>query len=228
MKNQTLITAHSGAEGMPDNSLEFVRYALTIGVDALEIDVRRRADGVLVLGHDTADAQAPTLQEVFLTVAAQPNYRINCDLKEKGLEYAVYKLALACGMQGRLLYSGTVDVNVFQQYPEMYNVVEVYLNLEEYIPDLYIRYRDIPDFELEAAKSICTICKEHGIQTVNMHQGLVTRRFLHILAENGLRVSAWTVNDSQQLQWFLKQGVYNITTRQPSLAISLRDIMTKE
>ena len=50
MSSKTLITAHSGADGTPDNSMEFVRYALTLPVDAFEVDVRRCADGTLSLG----------------------------------------------------------------------------------------------------------------------------------------------------------------------------------
>ena len=39
-KITTNITAHSGSDGTPDNSMEFVHYALTTSADALEIDVR--------------------------------------------------------------------------------------------------------------------------------------------------------------------------------------------
>ena len=39
-ENRTLITAHSGADSTPENSIEFVKYALTIDADVLEIDVR--------------------------------------------------------------------------------------------------------------------------------------------------------------------------------------------
>ena len=44
-----IITAHSGSDGTPDNSLEFVRYALSCPVEALEVDVRVRPEksGVL-------------------------------------------------------------------------------------------------------------------------------------------------------------------------------------
>lgn len=42
MKNGiTLITAHSGADGTCENSMEFVYYALTTSADVLELDVRR-------------------------------------------------------------------------------------------------------------------------------------------------------------------------------------------
>ena len=93
MSDKTQITAHSGSDGTPDNSLACVRYALSTAADAFEVDVRRLADGTLALGHDAADHTAPTLREVLALAAAKPGVRINCDLKERGLEPAVAALA---------------------------------------------------------------------------------------------------------------------------------------
>lgn len=92
MSDKTLITAHSGSDGTPDNSLACVRYAISTAADAFEVDVRRLADGTLALGHDAADHTAPTLREVLALAAAKPGVRINCDLKERGLEPAVAAL----------------------------------------------------------------------------------------------------------------------------------------
>ena len=151
MSDKTLITAHSGSDGTPDNSLACVRYALSTAADAFEVDVRRLSDGTLALGHDVADHTAPTLREVFTLAAAKPGVRVNCDLKERGLEPDVAALAAECGMAGRLIFSGSVDVNIFAAHPELHDCAEVYLNIEEYVPDLYLNYRNIPDFELTAA-----------------------------------------------------------------------------
>ena len=223
MSDKTLITAHSGSDGTPDNSLACVRYALLTAADAFEVDVRRLSDGTLALGHDAADHTAPTLREVFTLAAAKPGVRVNCDLKERGLEPDVAALAAECGMAGRLIFSGSVDVNIFAAHPELHDCAEVYLNIEEYVPDLYLNYRNIPDFELTAAETITRVCREHGISTVNMNQVLITRRFIETLHENGIALSAWTVNEEIFLDWFLGEGVRNITTRKPALALRLRD-----
>lgn len=216
---ETLITAHTGADGRPDNSMEYVAYALSCGADALEVDVRRRPGGGLAIGHDEAAADAPSLAEVFRAAAEHPRMRVNCDLKEPGLEAAVCCLAAETGLSGsgRLILSGTVDA--FCAVPG----AEVFLNLEEYVPDLYLRYREIPDFELEAAERICSVCRRAGIVTVNAYQGLITRRFAGKLAEAGVGLSVWTVNDVWELEWFLGLGVRNITTRKPLLALELRE-----
>lgn len=214
---ETLITAHSGADGRPDNSLQFVAYALECGADALEVDVRRKPGGALAAGHDEAGPDAPALEKVFRMTAGHPCIKINCDLKEPGLQAEVCRLAEAAGLAGRLILSGTVDA--FAPAPG----AEVYLNLEEYVPDLYLRYREIPDFELEAAKKITAVCKASGIRAVNAYQGLVTRRFAETLGRSGIGLSAWTVNNAWELKWFLGLGVRNITTRKAALALALRE-----
>lgn len=216
---ETQITAHTGADGRPDNSLEFVEYALACGADALEVDVRRQPGGALAIGHDEAGAEAPLLEEVLRMTAARPGVRINCDLKEPGLEAAVCRLAEEAGLlrAGRLILTGTVDASA----PA--SGAEVYLNMEEYVPDLYLNYREKPDFELEAAETITAVCKKAGIRTVNIYQGLVTRRFAETLAREGVGLSVWTVNEAWELNWFLSLGVRNITTRRAALALSLRE-----
>lgn len=213
---ETRITAHTGADGRPDNSLEYVAYALSCGADALEVDVRRQPGGGLAIGHDEAGADAPPLAEVFRMTAEHPQIKVNCDLKEAGLETAVCSLAEEWGLSGRLILSGTVDA--FHGAPG----AEVYLNLEEYVPDLYLNYREKPDFELEAAETIRSVCARAGVRTVNVYQGLVTRRFIETLAKAGIGLSVWTVNEPWELGWFLKRGVENITTRRPALALALR------
>lgn len=216
---QTLITAHTGADGRPDNSLEYVAYALACGADALEVDVRRQSGGRLTIGHDEAAEDAPLLAEVFRMAAEHPRMKVNCDLKEPGLEAPVCLLAEEAGLlgSGRLIFSGTVDA--LHPVPG----AEVYLNLEEYVPDLYLNYREKPDFELEAAETVRAVCAKAGIRTVNAYQGLITRRFIETLSGAGIGLSVWTVNETWELSWFLKMGVRNITTRKPALALALRE-----
>lgn len=223
-KCKPLLTAHSGADGTMDNSLDFVRYALTLSVDALEVDVRRNADGVLALGHDKAGADAPTLEQVFALVVTHPTMKINCDLKAAGLEREVAQLAHRMGLAGRLIFSGTVDAAIWAADKLLRDTAEVYLNIEEYVPDLYVSYRDIPDFELTAAARIAEVCKQYGIRTVNINQMLVTRRLIQTLAQHGIRLSAWTVEWDDELRWFLSAGVRNITTRAAKRALALRSM----
>ena len=50
------IIAHRGAsQEYPENTLKAFARAIEIGVDAIETDVLRTADGILILHHDEAD-----------------------------------------------------------------------------------------------------------------------------------------------------------------------------
>ena len=133
-----LITAHSGCDGTPDNSLEFVRHALQTNADALEVDVRKTENGVLAISHDpiAADQDAPTLQAVFSLVAPTEK-KINCDLKEPDLEEAVIGLAREQGLLQRLIFSGTVSLERIQKDESLRKDVCIYINIEELMPGLY-------------------------------------------------------------------------------------------
>lgn len=93
------ITAHSGCDGTPDNSMEFVRYALASEGNCLEADIRRNRDGELILSHDETAEEAVRLGQVFELLKEKPEKRINCDLKTPGLEIPVYQLAKEYGVR---------------------------------------------------------------------------------------------------------------------------------
>ena len=213
MKNKTLITAHTGADNFPDNSLEFVRHAVSSEADAFEIDIRKRADGVLIIAHDPDVQDAPSLREVFEIARSNPQIQINCDLKNDGLELEVLDLVRAFGYEGRIVYSGTVNVAVLRANPDLQDAVTVYLNLEAYVDDLYNRCREIPDFDRTAAEQIIEICREYNIQVVNANHSILTGRFIDLLRAAGIGVSAWTVNEYADVSRLIQQEVYNLTTR---------------
>src|ERR1700756_3456866 len=86
-----LVVAHRGAwDPLPQNSLQAFERAIALGCDAIEIDVRRSADGRLVIVHDArvggrsvarqhhidlrarmGAGQAPSLEEVLELAAGR-------------------------------------------------------------------------------------------------------------------------------------------------------------
>lgn len=215
----TLITAHSGADKTLDNSLEFVSYALTTEANALEVDVRK-LNGQLVISHDETSENLPTLQDVFSLVSKHPTMKVNCDLKEENIEIDVCKLASTFHLERRIILTGTVNADLFPlfEYPD----VQVYLNIELYVKNLYLNYREIPDFELTAADEILKVCHRSKIQTVNINQVIVTRRFIETLKKGGVGISAWTVDHPLEMEWFFAKGITNLTTRNLAVALEKR------
>ena len=54
-QKKTVITAHSGCEGTPDNSREHILAAIASGAEMIEVDVRQAPDGTLILSHDVPE-----------------------------------------------------------------------------------------------------------------------------------------------------------------------------
>lgn len=217
-----MITAHSGADGFQDNSLAYVRYALASGADCLEVDVRRGADGKLMLGHDAADAALPSLEEVFTLLAETPRMGINCDLKVPGLEEAVCALAKAKGLARRVLLTGTVDMRRWAARPELHEIAALWANIEELLPDFGKAQLKDPACREQAAAEAVRLCRELGIRTVNSWYGLADEAFLERFRRAGIALSLWTVNEEEELRRYLRAGVKSITTRKLKLALAIR------
>lgn len=221
------ITAHSGCDGTPDNSLEFVRHALTTGADALEVDVRKTEDGSLAISHDAIPAGEahPLLAEVF-SLIRESDIRINCDLKEPDLENAVIDLAEKHGLLRRLIFSGSVGLPFVASRPDIHDRVEIYINLEELLPDLYERIRkELPLTPEEQSKLVvgqvpyaAALCREYGFRVINIYYEYCSPAFLQEIAREGLRISAWTVNDGETAAALAQSPVMeNITSRRPGI-----------
>ena len=162
---KTLITAHSGCDGTPDNSLEFISHALRSGADALEVDVRAAQDGTLYLSHDRTDAACPKLSQAFQMLRSSP-MRINCDLKQPGLEEAVLALAASQGVAGQLLFSGDVSTERMRRDPEvrsrsLLNIQSIFpgeggLSLEQHLEELVRACRACGAAVINVSYETCT------------------------------------------------------------------------
>ena len=122
-----LVIAHrGGAPGYPENSLAAFRHALASGVDMLECDVRRSADGALVLLHDPrvslgggpSAVSATPLTALRAAVPALltlpefleefiPSIPVNVDLKAAGWERELARVLVSHDASDRVLVSST-------------------------------------------------------------------------------------------------------------------------
>jgi glycerophosphoryl diester phosphodiesterase len=87
-----LICAHRGASAyLPDNTVDAFVSAIAMGADVIETDVRRTAQGRLVLAHDPLSQEpSPDLVELAdLVSLAEGRIRLDIELKEAGYEAEV-------------------------------------------------------------------------------------------------------------------------------------------
>lgn len=211
-----LVTAHSGCDGTPDNSMDFVRHALQLQVDALEVDVWQKC-GKLILSHDEPeDLNHPLLEEVFDLVKEHPSMMVNCDLKEKGLEEAVYALAGRCGMEKRIFFSGEVRLSIHEVMREMDG--RVLINAENLIPDVYEHGEKFLDDDCD---ELIRLCRKYGFDVINVNYRFATDYFVEVSKRNHVGISFWTVTDKEDIPHVIAWHPYNVTSRSPGLVLEM-------
>lgn len=207
------ITAHSGSEGTKDNSWEFIDRFIDGPADCVELDVRQGTDGDLYLGHDGLDeTDAIPLAEVLDRLSHHPGIKLNCDLKEPGLERPVRDLGDEYGVLDRLQYSGTLVPEAFGDRAK----TAVMYNPENLIPGFYASgEHSSPD----AWRTLAAYCAEQAVAAVNVNYRVLDDAAIATLREAGVRLSVWTVDDPQSQLRFARMKVLNITTRRPSALV---------
>ena len=198
-----MITAHSGCDDLAMNSEEYIHHALTLKVDALEVDVRRGFNNSLILTHNPPEHGQVyiTLREAF-SLVRDSLVKVNCDLKEPGLERDVLDLAGFCGLEReRLIFTGTLTD--WREKPEGCNV---WLNPEEICADFYAGRQNIDE--------VTTLAARYGYGVINIDYRCVNEHVIASARAHGLKLSLWTIDDPHQI--IHSSRIINITTNYPS------------
>jgi len=217
------VVAHRGAWGAaPQNSLDAFERAIALGCDGIEIDVRRAADGRLVIVHDARvggrpvgrlthpelrtrmkDGQAPLLAEVLELVAGR--VMIDVELKEDG-------------------YVAEVMATLARQLtPDRYVVTSF---RDAILPAVK---RSVPEARtglLVAARLRLRELERRTRQTrvdfLAAHIGLARRGILGWADDHGLPVWLWTVNDPRLLRRLATDDrVGAVITDRPERALAM-------
>ncbi len=221
---KTLLTAHSGCDGTHDNSLEYIYYALALEADCLELDIRKDQSGALVLAHDDGPARA-MLADAFLQLTNHPEKKLNCDLKQEGLELETYALARQMGADGQIVFSGTVSGAVAGAKPDIFQLVPWFVNIELLFPQIKALGLTEAVKALGAipmADTIQAFIRDNGARCLNAHHSIAKTPLYPELMARGVSLSLWTPDDEQAIRGFLADGVYNITTRNAKRACEIR------
>ncbi len=218
-----LIVAHRGAWGTaPQNSLEAVADAVALGCDAIEIDVRRTADGRLVIVHDAwvrlrpvgrlehsqvqarmKVGQAPLLQDVLRAAAGR--IIVDIELKERGyVAEAMAAVTRQLEPEQYVLTSFREDV-----------LAEVKRRMPEARTGLLIAPRRMLDLDgrMRAA----------GADFLAPHVSLARRGALTWAAKREVDAWVWTVNDRRALHELIADPrVAAVITDRPERALAVR------
>jgi len=213
---------HRGARAYePENTLRSFQKALELGVDAVELDVRRTSDGEIVVIHDpevdrTTNGKGlvselklqeirqlhtekgekiPTLEEALDFL--DKKVKILIELKETGLEEKVLSSIHEKGLNGNVI--------IVSFHEETLRKVRA-LNDEVETGLIYVKHKNpIPAaLELRADYLLPLYRFTHTANVQRAH-------------ENGLKVIVWTVNEQEQVSEFVKKGVDGIASDKPDI-----------
>lgn len=201
------VTAHSGCEGTPDNSMEFIRKGVEINAQILEVDVTFRADGTPVLIHkEQADADEGLLFDEAVRYISENSdtVRLNLDLKSTANLPEVVRILDQYGMRERCFYTG---VNA-----DFVEAVRADGELPYYLNTPITRWKKHYLKELNAALERV---KKSGAIGINCSLKYASKEMVELFRENGLLVSYWTANSKKEMIKLLNIAPDNITTRRP-------------
>ena len=213
---------HRGARAYePENTLRSFRRAVELGVDAVELDVRRTRDNEIVVIHNSdvnkttdgsgavneftleeikkfvtdKDEHIPTLEEVLDAVGKR--VKLLVELKEAGIEEKVLDLIRRKGLIDNVILISFHE-DVLRKVRELDNTVTTGL--------IYVRHKNPIQsaLELKAEYLLPLYRFTHSANVKKAH-------------ENGLKVIVWTINTKEEAAEYMKKGVDGIATDRPEI-----------
>ena len=225
---QILITAHSGCEGTQENSLTSIEKGIVLGADCVEIDIRSDAEGRLWLTHDLPESVSGlvSLEEAF-SLIQKSGISVNCDLKEYGALLPALALAEQCGIGPRqLIFSGSVDMALLEEMPEIAERSRIFLNSEVLVRDLsgeQMKDRDEQTaYLMHHAEDAAARLHALHVQALNAPYEHMPDELIDALRRRNVALSLWTLSTEEPLRQFMTKDLLNITTRSVSMALSVR------
>jgi len=213
---------HRGARAYePENTLRSFRKAMELGVDAVELDVRRTKDGKVVVIHDAKvdkttngkgsvseltlneikqlvtekGEKVPTLEEALDFLDRK--VKILMELKETGFEKEVLRQIRERGLENNVVIVSFLE-DALSKVREMDEEVETGL--------IYVRHKNPikAALDLRASHLLPLYRFTHTANVKKAH-------------ENGLKVIVWTINNPEEVPQYIKKGVDGIASDRPDI-----------
>jgi glycerophosphoryl diester phosphodiesterase len=235
-----LISAHRGFCGVPGlAAAERYDCAIGLGVDYVELDVRRTADGLLVNYHDDltpsgrppgsltyADLKAElgaemlTIEELLEVVAGRVGLHV--DLKEAGDQADIIRTLLD-SKAGAAFVVTSGDVESIRAVKELFPEVPAGLTLGTDMKDAHAwatmteRLAELfPGARLKRSRA----------DFVAAHQQAARLRLLRYCTSRRLPVWVWTVDEKNEIERFMRDPrVTALITNRPDVALRYRAAM---
>ena len=216
---------HRGARAYaPENTLASFGKAIEIGVDAVELDVRKTKDNKIVIIHDadvkrttngeglvseltlkeiknlSADGEKiPTLEETLDFL--DKKVKVFVELKETGIEEQVLSIVHAKSLEKNVVITSFLE-DALKKIRELDKGVETGL--------IYAKHKNPIKAALEL-KANYLFALYRFTHTANVQKA----------HDNGLKVIVWTINNPEEVEEYAKKGVDGIASDKPDILMSV-------
>lgn len=224
---RVLKIGHRGAAGhAPENTVAAIQKGLGLGVDFVEVDVRRTADGALVILHDetvnrTTNGKGrvdrlsltevkqlnagngetiPTLEEALTVIAGRAGLML--ELKVKGAARLTVETVHGAGFKDPVIYASFLHDELTQI--QVFDPQALLMTLFETLP---------PDPIVRAI--------ERGASHVGLRHDTATHPLVDAFRRAGLLVFVYTADNPHDIQRVLSLGVDGVISNYPERIMSL-------
>jgi glycerophosphoryl diester phosphodiesterase len=218
---------HRGARAYaPENTLTSFKKALGIGVDAIELDVRKTKDNQLVVIHDDnvkrttngdglvceltlkdikgfsaeGGEKIPTLEEALDFL--DKKVKVLVELKEEGIEKQVLSVIHERDLEKNVVITSFSET-ALKEVRELNDKVETGL--------IYAKHKNPIKAALDL-KANYLVAIYRFVHTANVEKA----------HENGLKVVVWTINNPEEVEAYIKKGVDGIASDKPDILMKAK------
>lgn len=208
------ITAHTGAYGTEMNSIEAVEAAIKNNVQILEVDVRQRPNGTLVMSHDlvVTNNDGTPLEDALKLIKEKEDMQINFDIKETRVLNDLHALLIDYNLLDRSFLTGIEQINVKAVKNSNCANMDYYLN---YKPSKFKAFSD------DYRQKIIRLLEDTGAVGINCNYKFAGSQLSNLLHKKGYRLSVWTVDSERSAKKMLVIKPDNITTKDPDMINSV-------
>lgn len=208
------ITAHTGAYGTEMNSIEAVEAAIKNNVQILEVDVRQRPNGTLVMSHDlvVTNNDGTPLEDALKLIKEKEDMQINFDIKETRVLNDLHALLIDYNLLDRSFLTGIEQINVKAVKNSNCANMDYYLN---YKPSKFKAFSD------DYRQKIIKLLEDTGAVGINCNYKFAGSQLSNLLHKKGYKLSVWTVDSERSAKKMLVIKPDNITTKDPDMINSV-------
>ena len=230
------VMAHRGGSlEAPENTIESFKYALEIGSDIIETDIQLSSDGIPYIFHDDDLKRIPGIEKNFNELLASEIDELNIfdDYKRPTLEETLKQFPNT-KFQIDFKTDEVVDpaIEIINKLPHIKKNLCVASFSSQRLQKIRSKLSDVT-YSMGPHEVLKLLLKSFGIyrgeisgdclQIPIYRYGIkiVTQRFVDFCKRENIKISVWTINSIEEMDYLIGLDVDGIITDKPKALINL-------